>query len=66
MIGKSKESQKAYEKSIKLQPSHKVALVNLGRQLKAMGQSEGAEAAYRRYSVVKIILEKHSQRIIVR
>eukprot|EP00794_Sanderia_malayensis_P020407 gene20407-22420_t len=47
-IGKHLDSVNAYRRSIELQPAHKIALVNLGRQLKLMGRYQEAEGFYRR------------------
>ena len=48
LLGKGDAAVKAYETAIELQPSHKVSIVNLGRQLKALGKFKDAEKVYRK------------------
>ena len=47
--GKGDLSLRAYERSIEIDPKHRVSHVNYGRQLKIMERHQEAEVAYRRY-----------------
>jgi len=47
--GRGKEALVNYKTALQLNPNHTVALVNMGRHLRAAGNIQEAEQAYKRF-----------------
>ena len=63
-VGRTDEARVNYNTALQLNPNHTVALVNMGRQLRAEGKIREAEQAYRRFVVRYITRRGNANGII--